>query len=125
MQNLISYLLIFTKSSLSFMRALILFLLINLCASTAYPQLKRLAVIGSSTAFGQGASPIDSSWVRKINYRYKYQQAVVDTVVNLALGGYDPYHALPAWYTPAQYYQCLIRNGILQRQTVLVPMSLL
>lgn len=61
--------------------------------------------MGSSTAFGTGAQPaIDSSWVRKINYLYKYQQSVIDTTVNLALGGYDPYHGLPAWYTPAPFY---------------------
>jgi hypothetical protein len=61
--------------------------------------------MGSSTAYGTGAQPeADSSWVRRVNYYYKYQNQVVDTVYNIALGGYDPYHGLPNWYTPAPFY---------------------
>lgn len=80
----------------------ILFLLIG--PAVGYGQNKKLAVIGSSTAFGTGAQPIDSSWVRRINHFYKYQNNVVDTVYNIALGGYDPYHGMPSSYVPAAGY---------------------
>ncbi len=86
------------------MRALLLlaFVLGLLPLSGLRAQLKKIAVIGSSTASGTGAQPeTDSSWVRRLNYYYKYQQSVVDTVYNLALPGYDNYHGLPSSYTPA------------------------
>lgn len=86
------------------MRTLILVVIMAISITPAVAQPKKLVVIGSSTAFGTGAQPIDSSWVRRINYYYKYQQSVVDTVYNIALGGYDPYHGLPSWYTPAMFY---------------------
>ncbi|MFM9908869.1 MAG: hypothetical protein ACKVOW_05960 [Chitinophagaceae bacterium] len=87
------------------MKRFILLVVLGIFFSGLNAQLKKLVVIGSSTAFGTGAQPAnDSSWVRRINYHYKYQQSVVDTVYNLALGGYDPYHGLPSGYTPAQFY---------------------
>lgn len=87
------------------MRMVILSGLCLLLFTSSKSQPKKLVIMGSSTAYGTGAQPaIDSSWVRRVNYNYKYQQAVVDTVYNLALGGYDPYNGLPSWYTPAPFY---------------------
>ena len=86
------------------MRTMLLLLLLSVSIADANAQAKKLVVIGSSTAFGTGAQPVDSSWVRRINYKYKYEESVVDTVYNLALGGYDPYHGLPSWYVPAPFY---------------------
>ena len=83
--------------------AILLILLISF-QTESQSQTKKLAVIGSSTAFGTGAQPIDSSWVKRINYYYKYQNNVIDTTYNLALGGYDPYHGLPSSYGTAPFY---------------------
>ncbi len=84
------------------MKYIFLFIGLLFCSRFGYGQLKKLAVIGSSTAEGIGAQPaIDSSWVRMINYYYKYQNSTIDTVFNLALSGYDTYHGLPTGYTPA------------------------
>lgn len=85
------------------MRALLLlaFVLGMFPYSPVQAQLKKIAVIGSSTASGTGAQPeIDSSWVRRLSYYLKYQQSVIDTIYNLALPGYDNYHGLPSSYTP-------------------------
>lgn len=86
------------------MRRTFTVLTVLLCGLAGLSQPKKLVVMGSSTAFGTGAQPIDSSWVRLVNYHYKYQLGVVDTVYNIALGGYDPYHGLPTGYTPAPFY---------------------
>ena len=53
-----------------------------------------IVVLGSSTAYGTGPSPIDSSWVN----RYSAALTSVNSdfnVVNLALGGYTSYQILP------------------------------
>jgi len=67
---------------------------------SADAQLKKISVIGSSTAAGTGASTPDSSWVRRINYYYKYQLRNLDSTYNLAVGGYSPYDGMPTSYIP-------------------------
>ena len=59
----------------------------------------KIVIVGSSTAYGTGASPIDSSWARKFT-RYVTLQNPLSTVVNLATGGYNSYHVLPTGTTP-------------------------
>jgi hypothetical protein len=54
----------------------------------------KIVVLGSSTAFGTGADPIDSSWVKKLT-TYLLQQAAPVTVVNLANLGYTTYDISP------------------------------
>jgi lysophospholipase L1-like esterase len=53
-----------------------------------------IVILGSSTAAGNGASPISNSWVNK--YR-EYVQVFnpKNQVINLAKGGYNTYHLLP------------------------------
>jgi lysophospholipase L1-like esterase len=76
-------------------------------AQTFYPPITpavcnapyRIVVIGSSTAWGTGATPIDSSWVRKLA-RYVNLQNSQATVVNLALPGYTTYHLMPTGFVP-------------------------
>lgn len=59
----------------------------------------RIVVIGSSTAAGAGASPLDSAWVNR--YRYSLQQLnPANQVINLALGGYNTYRLMPDGFTP-------------------------
>jgi lysophospholipase L1-like esterase len=59
----------------------------------------RIVVIGSSTAAGTGAEPIDSAWVNR--YRHFLQQYnPANTVFNLALGGYQTYHLMPSNSAP-------------------------
>lgn len=58
------------------------------------PPTPNIVILGSSTAFGTGANPIDSAW----SYRL---QATVNkpttraNFVNLALGGYSLYYVMP------------------------------
>jgi hypothetical protein len=72
-------------------------LLLNL---TSIAQLKRIAVIGSSTAEGAGANPKDSSWVRRLSYHYKNTLGEIDTIHNIARPGANNYEGMPSSYTP-------------------------
>ena len=65
---------------------------------------KKVAILGSSTAAGNGASIIDSSWVGKLRLSFnKNTSDGIDTIVqNLAMAGYVTYQSLPTGYaTPA------------------------
>jgi lysophospholipase L1-like esterase len=74
-------------------------LLFSLAASpvSAQPRKFVIAVIGSSTAQGTGATPIDSSWV---NLTKKYFQGLglIDTVYNVAVGGETTYAGMPTGF---------------------------
>ncbi|RYE14167.1 MAG: SGNH/GDSL hydrolase family protein, partial [Sphingobacteriales bacterium] len=59
----------------------------------------KIVILGSSTAYGTGATPIDSSWARKLA-RYVTLQNSQSTVVNLGLPGYNSYHIMPTGTTP-------------------------
>ncbi|HEX8333900.1 MAG TPA: SGNH/GDSL hydrolase family protein [Segetibacter sp.] len=56
---------------------------------------KIVVILGSSTAFGTGATPIDSSWVNLLNYKFKADKKNI-SILNLALGGYTTYHIMPS-----------------------------
>ena len=58
-----------------------------------------IAVIGSSTAQGVGASPIDSSFVNLTKAYFK-GLGEIDTVYNIALGGQTTYSGMPSDFTP-------------------------
>jgi lysophospholipase L1-like esterase len=58
-----------------------------------------VSVIGSSTAAGMGASPIDSSWVN-LTKAYYQKMGILDTIYNLAVGGTTTYAGMPTGYTP-------------------------
>lgn len=59
----------------------------------------KIVVIGSSTAAGAGASPLDSSWVRR--YRH-YLEGInpANQVINLARGGYNTWRLMPDYFSP-------------------------
>ncbi|RYY71662.1 MAG: T9SS type A sorting domain-containing protein [Chitinophagaceae bacterium] len=59
----------------------------------------KIVILGSSTAYGTGASPVDSSWARKLA-RYVTLQNAAASVVNLGLPGYNSYHLMPTGTTP-------------------------
>ena len=61
------------------------------------PQPYNLVILGSSTAVGTGASPLDSSWANKFETYLQQQNAQV-TVTNLALGGYTSYQVNPTGF---------------------------
>ncbi len=64
-------------------------------AFSAYGQEKyTIVIMGSSTAEGRGASIIDSSYVERYR-KYLKDQNVIDTLINLARGGYTSYHLMP------------------------------
>ncbi|MDB5202085.1 MAG: hypothetical protein JWQ27_1494 [Ferruginibacter sp.] len=54
----------------------------------------KIVVVGSSTAYGTGANPIDSSWVNKFKLYIQNQHAQA-TIVNLATLGLNSYHVSP------------------------------
>ncbi|NUN70465.1 MAG: T9SS type A sorting domain-containing protein, partial [Bacteroidetes bacterium] len=58
-----------------------------------------IVVIGSSTAAGTGATAYDSSWVGRFRSYVKTQDSTA-AVVNLAIGGYTTYDAMPSSYVP-------------------------
>lgn len=53
-----------------------------------------IVVMGSSTAAGAGASPSDSSWVKRYT-KAMYQRDTRTTLTNLAKGGYTTFHLVP------------------------------
>jgi lysophospholipase L1-like esterase len=60
----------------------------------------KIVVLGSSTAYGSGASPIDSSWVNKFK-AYVLSKNAQSTVINLATLGLTTYHVLcPTGFVP-------------------------
>ncbi|RYZ45039.1 MAG: hypothetical protein EOP49_26005, partial [Sphingobacteriales bacterium] len=59
----------------------------------------KVVILGSSTAAGTGASPIDSSWVNKFNI-YALRNNSQVTVTNLALGGLTSYQVCPTGSVP-------------------------
>lgn len=68
-------------------------------------QPKKIAVIGSSTAYGHFSLngvqlyPRDSAWTFKLKAFYK-EAGIIDTLYNLAASGNGPYHGMPSSYTP-------------------------
>jgi len=54
----------------------------------------KVVVLGSSTAYGTGANPIDSSWVNKFQL-YLSQQNAQSSVINLANPGFNSYQVSP------------------------------
>ncbi len=54
----------------------------------------RLVILGSSTAAGEAAPPLDSSWANKYK-RFLGTQFTSYEVVNLAVGGYTTFNVMP------------------------------
>ena len=81
------------------MKKRILFSAVLLCALWQMGAAqKHIVVLGSSTAAGTGANPIDSAWVNRLqaHFRKNITAGNPDTLVtNLAAGGYTTYHVLP------------------------------
>src|SRR4051794_26066216 len=76
-------------------------LLLVLNSYNGLAQLKKITVLGSSTAAGTGASVPDSSWVGKLRLSFsKNPSDGKDTIVNnRAVGGYVTYKSLPTGYS--------------------------
>lgn len=75
-----------------------IFTVLFLLSITVFSQFK-LGILGSSTAEGTGASPASNSWVNKLTAYYTSQGVLTETV-NMAVGGTNPYHAMPDDYIP-------------------------
>ncbi len=58
-----------------------------------------IVILGSSTAAGTGAKPIDSAWVWRLT-AYVLSHDSSATVINLAVGGYTTYDIMPTGFTP-------------------------
>ena len=71
------------------------FIIANITSKEINEVKKVMVILGSSTAFGTGAMPIDSSWVNRLNYKFKDDGKNI-SMYNLALGGYTTYHILPS-----------------------------
>ncbi|RYY19902.1 MAG: hypothetical protein EOO04_21065, partial [Chitinophagaceae bacterium] len=77
----------------------LLFSFILLCSGIfAEGQVRRIGVLGSSTANGQGV-PFDSSWVQKMRFHYR-ERALIDTVHKIAASTLDCYSGMPTGYVP-------------------------
>jgi len=61
---------------------------------------KLVVVLGSSTAYGTGANPIDSSWVNKLSQKFAADKKKI-SIINLAAGGYSTYEVLPQGLNPS------------------------
>lgn len=79
--------------------AIMLLLLIDLAGTAALCQ-KKIAVLGSSTAAGNGASVFDSSWVGRLQKSFRKNTSDgMDTIVDdRAVAGYVTYQSLPTSY---------------------------
>jgi lysophospholipase L1-like esterase len=76
----------------------------------------RVVILGSSTAAGEAARPLDSSWVNKYT---RYLGTVLGSyeVVNLAVGGYTTFNIMPTGTSPSSpynlsKYQPVVTNNI-------------
>lgn len=70
----------------------------------------KLVIIGSSTAYGTGASPIDSSWARKLK-TYLVTQNAQASIINLATPGLTSWHLSPTGFSvPDPFYVDTARN---------------
>jgi len=70
---------------------------ITFASGTALPY--RVVILGSSTAAGEAARPLDSSWANK--YRRHLSAAVpLSEVVNLGVGGSTTFNVMPTGYVP-------------------------
>src|SRR5215217_7449078 len=81
---------------------LALTVLLLLCAYNL-PAQKKVVILGSSTASGTGASSYDSSWAGKLQLSFRKNITAGDPdtiVINLAVGGYVTYYAMPTGYMP-------------------------
>ncbi|MBK7289824.1 MAG: PKD domain-containing protein [Chitinophagaceae bacterium] len=60
----------------------------------------KIVVLGSSTAIGTGATPIDSAWVNKMRF-YVRGKNLQSQIINLAASGFTTYHTLnPTGFIP-------------------------
>ncbi len=60
----------------------------------------KIVILGSSSAAGEGANPIDSAWAFRLQLTIN-QNGTKATFTNLAYAGYVTYQAMPTGYTVA------------------------
>lgn len=77
-------------------------------------QPKKIVVLGSSSAFGLGATPIDSSWVN-LSRDYYEGLGLVDTIIDLGNPGATSFAALPTGTTIPPQYLAMMDTVDLQR----------
>jgi len=70
---------------------------VSFASDTALPY--RVVILGSSTAAGEAARPLDSSWANKYR-RYLSAAVPFSEVVNLATGGLTTFNVMPTGYVP-------------------------
>lgn len=81
------------------MRLLLLGFAFLLFCDRSAAQQKTLAVLGSSTAAGVGASTPSNSWVAMVSEHFT-TNGLLGTTHNLSLSGSNPYIAMPTGYDP-------------------------
>ncbi len=77
------------------------FLIIQYCSLVSLAQ-KSIVVLGSSTAYGTGATTYDSAWVGRLQLEFRKNTAdgVDTTITNLAMGAYVTYQVMPTGFVP-------------------------
>src|SRR5690349_4656446 len=86
------------SSSFSLSKTVLFLLLWLLAANETFSQSK-IVILGSSTAYGIGATPISNSWVNLFSSNQKSLNSST-TVVNLAIPGFVTYDILPTGNIP-------------------------
>jgi acyl-CoA thioesterase I len=82
-------------------------------------QHKKIAIIGSSSAYGIGAIPRDSSWANRLKRYYK-SLGIIDTIYNLAISGTTTYWGMPTGFVPPKH---IVVHGIVYDRSKLQPDS--
>ncbi len=79
-------------------KAISLFLVLSIALyNYGYAQ-KKIVILGSSTASGNGATSYDSSWAGRLQTYFRKNTSVSDpdtSIINLAVGGYVTYKIMP------------------------------
>ena len=81
------------------MRKLYSQLLLLFLSAVCVAQVRKLSVIGSSTAAGTGTTVSDSSWVNRTTYYYN-SIGFTTITTNLAIPGKNCYQGMPSTYVP-------------------------
>ena len=83
-----------------------------------------IVILGSSTAFGAGAIPKDSSWVNRYK---KYVQSINPkiNIINLAVGGYTTYNILPDSFKPIKNRPLPSTNNNITKALKLLPTAII
>ena len=80
----------------------------------------KIVILGSSTAVGTGASPVDSSWVKLLENKLRVVKPLI-SVINLSDLGFTTYHIMPDEFAPPTARPKADLDGNVTRALALKP----